>query len=258
MDLGLEGKIALVTGGSEGIGKVSAQTLAREGAKVMICARRPDVLENAAAEMRRETGGDITGVRADVSVPEDIEDLFDALVKTYGGLDILLNNAGRHMSGHFMEMTDEQWQQDLNLKLFGAIRCSRLAVPLMRARGGGRIINITTPLGKTPTPRSVPTSVSRAAGIALTKAMSHDLAKDNILVNTVCIGHIKSAQVDIFIEEHGTNLEELFGVLEGTVPLGRVGETQEAADLIAYLASERASYLTGSAINMDGGFSAAP
>ena len=128
----------------------------------------------------------------------------------------------------------------------------------MRSRGGGRIINITTPLGKTPTPRSVPTSVSRAAGIALTKAMSHDLAADNILVNTVCIGHVKSAQSAIFSHEHKTELEELFGVLEGSVPLGRIGETQEAADLIVYLASERASYVTGCAINLDGGFSAAP
>ena len=255
--MGLEGKIALVTGGSEGIGKVSAKTLAEEGARVMICARRPDVLEQAAEEIRRETGGDVTGVPADVTKLDQIESLFDALVQTYGGLDILLNNAGKHMSGHFEEITDEQWEADLNLKLMAAVRCSRLAIPLMRARGGGRIINITTPLGKTPTPRSVPTSVSRAAGIALTKAMSHDCANDNILVNTVCIGHVKSAQSESFIEEHDTNLEELFGVLNKSVPLGRVGETQEAADLIAYLASDRASYITGCAINLDGGFSAA-
>lgn len=257
MDLGLEGKIALVTGGSEGIGKVSARTMAAEGARVMICARRPDGLEEAAQEIRQETGGDVVAVRADVTVPEQIERMFDTLTATYGGLDILLNNAGKHMSGHFMDTTDEQWHADLDLKLMAAIRRSRLAVPLMRSRGGGRIINITTPLGKTPTARSMPTSVSRAAGIALTKAMSHDLADDNILVNTVCIGHVKSAQVEMFVEEHGTNLEELFGVLNASVPLGRVGETQEAADLIAYLASERASYVTGCAINLDGGFSAA-
>ena len=257
MDLGLKNKIALVTGGSQGIGQFSAKTLAEEGAKVVICARRPDILERAAEEMKESTGGDVTPVVCDVTEPDQIDNMFKVLVDTYGGLDILLNNAGKHMSGHFMEMTDEEWEHDLNLKLFGAIRCSRLAVPLMKTRGGGRIINITTPLGKTPTPRSVPTSVSRAAGIALTKAMSHDLAPDNILVNTVCIGHVKSAQSEMFVEDHGTNLEELFGVLKSTVPLGRVGETQEAADLIAYLASDRASYVTGCAINLDGGFSAA-
>ena len=256
MKLELEGKVALVTGGSEGIGRFSAATLAQEGASVVICARRADVLERAASEIRKETGGDVTGVQADVSVSEQIDRLFDAITETYDGLDILVNNAGRHMSGHFMEMTDAQWYADLDLKLMAAIRCSRLAVPMMRRRGGGRIINITTPLGKAPSAGSVPTSVSRAAGIALTKAMSYDLADDNILVNTVCIGHVKSAQMERVPTEKGTSLEELFGVLERSVPLGRVGETQEAADLIAFLASERASYITGCAINLDGGFSA--
>ena len=163
---------------------------------MVICARRADVLERAASEIRKETGGDVTGVQADVSVSEQIDRLFDAITETYDGLDILVNNAGRHMSGHFMEMTDAQWYADLDLKLMAAIRCSRLAVPMMRRRGGGRIINITTPLGKAPSAGSVPTSVSRAAGIALTKAMSYDLADDNILVNTVCIGHVKSAQME--------------------------------------------------------------
>jgi 3-oxoacyl-[acyl-carrier protein] reductase len=116
-DTCLEGKIALVTGGSEGIGKVSARTLAAEGARVMICARRPDVLEGAAQEIRQETGGDVVAVRADVTVPEQIERMFDTLIATYGELDILLNNAGKHMSGHIMDMTDEQWHADLDLKL---------------------------------------------------------------------------------------------------------------------------------------------
>ena len=256
MRLELEGKTAVVTGGSEGIGRFSAATLAAEGARVVICARRKDVLERAASEIREETGGEVMAVPTDVTVPEQIDHLFRVVEDRYGALDILLNNAGRHMSGHFMDMTDEQWYGDLDLKLMAAVRCSRLAVPLMRKRGGGRIINITTPLGKAPSPGSVPTSVSRAAGIALTKAMSYDLAADNILVNTVCIGHVKSAQMQSTPLAKGTSLEALFGVLERSVPLGRIGETQEAADLIAYLASERASYVTGCAINLDGGFSA--
>ena len=256
MRLELENKVALVTGGSEGIGRFSAATMAREGASVVICARRTEILERTASEIREETGGSVTAVSADVTVPQQIDHLFDVVSETYGGLDILLNNAGRHMSGHFMDTTDEEWYSDLDLKLMAAVRCSRLAVPMMRSRGGGRIINITTPLGKAPSAGSVPTSVSRAAGIALTKAMSYDLAADNILVNTVCIGHVKSAQMQKVPVDKGTSLEELFGVLERSVPLGRVGETQEAADLIAFLASERASYITGCAINLDGGFSA--
>ena len=170
MRLELEGKVALITGGSEGIGRVSAATLAGEGASVVICARRKDVLERAASEIREETGGEVVAVPADVTVAEQIDHLFGVVETRYGALDILLNNAGRHMSGHFMDMTDEQWYGDLDLKLMAAVRCSRLAVPLMRRRGGGHIINITTPLGKAPSAGSVPTSVSRAAGIALTKA----------------------------------------------------------------------------------------
>ncbi|MCH7745194.1 MAG: SDR family oxidoreductase, partial [Chloroflexi bacterium] len=145
-------------------------------------------------------------------------------------------------------------------KLFGAIRCSRLAIPHMKAQGGGRIINITTPGGKAPAPRSVPTSVSRAAGIALTKEMSKDYAQDNILVNTVCIGLIKSGQHERRWEQQNAQnpsltLDNWYDDMAKRVPLGRVGEAEEAGDLIAFLASNRASYITGVAINIDGGTS---
>ena len=260
MDLGLEGKVALVTGGSEGIGKAAASRLAAEGASVVICARRPDVLETAAADIRKATGGEIKAVPADVSVPEQLEDLFQTVVDTYGRLDILVNNAGTSAGGYFGEVTDEAWQADLELKLYGAIRCSRLAIPHMRARGGGRIINITNLGGKAPGPRSVPTSVSRAAGIALTKALSKDYAADNILVNTVCIGLIKSGQNErqwerARAERRELTLDEWYTERGEGVPLGRVGESEEAGDVIAFLASERASYVTGVAINIDGGTS---
>ena len=260
MDLGLDGRVALVTGGSEGIGKAAASRLAAEGASVVICARRPDVLEAAAADIRNATGGEIKAVTADVSVPEQIESLFQTLIDAYGRLDILVNNAGTSAAGHFGDVTDEAWQTDLDLKLYGAIRCSRLAIPHMRAQGGGRIINITNLGGKAPGPRSVPTSVSRAAGIALTKALSKDYAADNILVNTVCIGLIKSAQNEgqwerARAERPGLTLDEWYVERGEGVPLGRVGESEEAGDVIAFLASERASYITGVAINIDGGTS---
>ena len=194
MDLGLEGKVALVTGGSDGIGKAAAHRLATEGARVTICARRPDVLEQAAADIRASTGGEVAAIPADVTKPDQIAGLFDAILAAHGRIDILVNNAGTSAAGLFEDVTDEVWQADLDLKLFGAIRCSRLAIPHMRAHGGGRIVNITTPAGKAPAPASVPTSVSRAAGIALTKELSKDYAGDNILVNTVCIGLIRSGQ----------------------------------------------------------------
>ena len=260
MDLGLEGRVALVTGGSEGIGKAAAKSMAAEGARVVICARRPDVLERAADEIRR-AGGEVTPAQADVSQPDQIESLFDKIVTTYGRLDILVNNAGTAAGGYFEDVTDGAWQADLDLKLFAAIRCSRMAIPHMKAHGGGRIINVTNLGAKAPGPRSVPTSVSRAAGIALTKALSKDYARDNILVNTVCIGLIKSGQNDRRWEAQraqnpGLTLDQYYSERGRGVPLGRVGEAKEAGDVIAFLASDRASYITGVAINIDGGTSA--
>ena len=260
MDMGLKDKVALVTGGSDGIGKAAASSLAAEGAKVVICARRPDVLEKAADDIRTETGAEVMAVPTDVTNPDQIKSLFDNIIATYGRIDILVNNAGTSAAGYFEEVADETWQADLDLKLFGAIRCSRMAIPHMKAQGGGRIINITTPGGKTPGPSSVPTSVSRAAGIGLTKALSKDYARDNILVNTVCIGLIKSGQHQRRWQQQqtqnsGLTLDQWYDKMGTSVPLGRVGEAQEAGDLIAFLASQRAGYITGTSINIDGGTS---
>ena len=258
MDLGLKGKVAIVTGGSEGIGKAAAKRLAGEGANVAICARRADVLEKAAGEIKVDGGGEVMVAAADVTRHDQLKDMFAKVIDTYGHLDILVNNAGTAAGGYFGDVTDEAWHADLDLKLFAAIRCSRLAIPHMKDQGGGRIINVTNLGGKAPGPRSVPTSVSRAAGIALTKAMSKDYAADNILVNTVCIGLIKSGQNERHWEEQRPDLtlDEYYAFRGKAVPLGRVGESEEAGDVIAFLASERASYLTGVAINIDGGTSA--
>ena len=260
MDVGLNGKVALITGGSEGIGKAAAKSMAAEGAKVVICARRPDVLESAADEIRAATGGEVLAVSADVSVPAQLESLFEGIIAAHDRIDILVNNAGTSAAGYFEEVSDEDWRTDLDIKLFAAIRCSRMAIPHMRAQGGGRIINVTNLGGKAPGPRSVPTSVSRAAGIALTKALSKDYAADNILVNTVCIGLIKSGQHETawergLAENPGQSLDHWYAQKGHGVPLGRVGEAHEAGDIIAFLASDRASYITGVAINIDGGTS---
>ncbi len=183
-----------------------------------------------------------------------------SLTNLFMTIYILVNNAGVSMAKPFVDVTDDDWESDFNLKVWAAVRLMRMVIPDMREVGGGRIINVTNLGGRTPGPSSMPTSISRAAGMAITKGMSKDLAKDNILVNTVCIGLIKSGQherryaqakssnPDLTMDDFYTNAANARGV-----PLGRVGEAEEAGDVIAFLASERASYLTGIAINIDGG-----
>lgn len=254
MDLGLRGKVAVVTGGTEGIGRATALKLAQEGAKVAICARGAARLEKTADEIRK-AGGEVLAVAADMSKTADIERFINAVTARFGRLDILVNNAGTSARGKFLEVDDATWRADLELKLFGAIRCTRLAVPHMKQQGGGRIINITISSAKQPGAQSMPTSVSRAAGLALTKALSKEFAADNILVNTICIGKIKSGQHERRYAQEGVSAEQYYGQMGGDIPLGRVGEAEEVANVITFLASNAASYVTGSSINLDGGIS---
>ncbi len=253
MELGLAGKVAIVTGGSQGLGRASAERLAREGAHVTICARRKDVLELAADGIRRATGASVLAQAADVTRPVDIEAVVAATVGAFGGVDILLNNAGTSAAGPFEQVDDRTWADDLDLKLMSAIRFCRLVIPHMKRRGGGRIINVTTVGGKAPAPRALPTSVTRAAGINLTKSLAGEYAADGILVNTVCLGLVKSAQWERRAKD---DLEAYYRQVAKRVPLGRVGEAEEFADLVAFLCSVRAAYITGTAINFDGGMSA--
>ncbi len=260
MDLGLHGKAAIITGGSEGIGKAAAISMAAEGADVVIAARRADVLNAAADEIRAVSNHRVIALPTDVMDAEQVQRLIDTTMAELGRVDILVNNAGTSAGGPFLSVSDEGWQHDLDLKLYGAIRASRLAVPIMREGGGGRIINVTNLGAKAPGAASVPTSVSRAAGVALTKAMSKEFAADNILVNTVCIGLIKSGQHETRYRamresDPALTLDKFYADMGDRVPLGRVGEGAEAGDVIAFLASERASYLTGIAVNIDGGTS---
>jgi 3-oxoacyl-[acyl-carrier protein] reductase len=254
MELGLEGKVALITGGSEGIGKAAALRLGREGARVAICARRADMLERAAAELRA-AGVEVLHSLADVTRAGDVERFVEQTVARYTRLDIVVNNAGTANAVRFEDAGDELWHADLDLKLHAAIRVIRAALPHLK-RDGGRIINITTPAGKHPGAASLPTSVSRAAGIALTKALSKELAEHRVLVNTVCVGVIKSGQQERAAERRSLSPERYYAELGKSVPLGRVGEAEEVANVIAFLASEAASYVTGTSINVDGGSSA--
>jgi len=256
LDLGLKGKVAIITGGSDGLGRAAAEKLAAEGARVAICARRKEHLDQAADEIRKATGGQVLAQVADVSRAADCEGLVNAVVAQWGGVDILLNNAGTSAAAAFEKVDDETWQADWDLKVMGAVRMSRLVIPHMKKRGGGRIVNITTVGGKAPQPRALPTSVTRAAGLNLTKSLANEYAADKILVNTICLGLVKSAQHERRakgdLEAHYREIAE-----KRRLPLGRFGEASEFADLVAFLASERAAYITGTAINFDGGLTAA-
>ena len=253
LELGLNGKIAIVTGGSEGMGRAAVERLARSGARVVACARRKDVLERAAEEIRKATGAEVLALPADVSKAADCESVVTTTVRQLGGVDILLNNAGTSAAAAFEKVGDEAWQADFDLKVMAAIRMCRLVIPHMKRRGGGRIINVTTVGGKAPRAQGLPTSVSRAAGINLTKSLANEYAADRILVNTICIGLVKSSQMARRAKDG--DVDAHYHELGKRVPVGRVAEASEFADLVAFLASERASYITGTAVNFDGGMS---
>jgi NAD(P)-dependent dehydrogenase (short-subunit alcohol dehydrogenase family) len=259
VDLGLQGKVAIVTGGSEGIGRATATSLAQEGARVVICARRAEVLARAADDIAEATGAHVVACQADMRNAPDIERLIQVAVDRFGRLDILVNNAGASIAGEFETLADEVWQADLDLKLFGALRAARAAVPHLRRAGGGCILNILNLGAKQPGPRSMPTSVSRAAGMALMKALSKELAPDNIRVNAIMIGYVRSAQGERRWRDMGSpgTIEEFVAdnVRRMNIPLNRVGEPEEVGDLIAFLCSARGGYISGAAINFDGGLS---
>ena len=252
LDLGLDGKVAIITGGSEGLGRAAAQRLASEGAHVAICARRPDVLERA-AEGIRKAGGQVLARSVDVSKADQIEKFVGEVVREWGGVDILLNNAGTSAAASFEAVDDAAWLHDFELKFFAAVRLCRLCIPHMKKRGGGRIINVTNLGAKTPSARGLPTSVSRAAGINLTKSLANEYAADKILVNTICIGLVKSAQWE---RRAKGDIDAFYKDTAKRVPIGRMGEAEEFGDLVAFLVSERAAFITGTAINFDGGMAA--
>jgi NAD(P)-dependent dehydrogenase (short-subunit alcohol dehydrogenase family) len=254
LDLGLTGQVAIVTGGSEGLGRASAMRLAAEGCRVVICARRKDVLERAAQDIRRQTGAEVLALPADVSRAADVDAVVTAALATYGGVDILVNNAGTSSAASFELVDDAAWETDIQLKVMAAVRFCRAVIPQMKKRGGGRIVNVTTVGGKAPAARALPTSVTRAAGINLTKSLANEYAPDRILVNTICLGLVKSAQWE---RRAKGDLEGYYREVSKRVPVGRIGEAEEFADLVAFLVSARAGYITGTAINFDGGMSAA-
>ena len=255
-DLDLNGKVALVTGGSDGLGRAAAQRLALEGASVVICGRRADHAQQAAQDMTTAvqasgSRGGVVGLRADVTQSDDCEALIAEIGHLHGGIDILINNAGASAAMGLALVEDDLWLSDFNLKVMAAVRLSRLAIPMMVARGGGAVVNANISSGKAPNAGALPTSVMRAAGLNLTKSLAQEFAASNIRVNAICIGYLKSMQW-IRRAENGdpSSIYENFGQ---KIPLGRIGEAEEYADLVAFLSSKRASYITGTAVNLDGG-----
>ena len=255
-DLDLNGKVALVTGGSDGLGRAAAHRLALEGASVVICGRRADHAQQAAQDMTTAvqasgSRGGVVGLRADVTQSDDCEALIAEIGHLHGGIDILINNAGASAAMGLALVEDDLWLSDFNLKVMAAVRLSRLAIPIMKARGGGAIVNASIGGGKAPNAGALPTSVMRAAGLNLTKSMAQEFAASNIRVNAICIGYLKSMQW-IRRAENG-DPSSIYENFSQKIPMGRMGEAEEYADLVAFLSSQRASYITGTAVNLDGG-----
>jgi 3-oxoacyl-[acyl-carrier protein] reductase len=251
VNLGLEGRKAIVTGGSKGLGFAIAQELLREGASVAICSRNEEEVQATAEAIGAEHAQ-----AADVADPEQVHDFVARSAEALGGIDFLVNNAGRAHPGTFEMLSDENWLADLDVKLFSLIRCSREVLPHMRAAGGGRIVNIGAVYSRYPDPTFFATSVNRAAGNSFTKTLALEVAKDNILVNGVNIGFVITPQWENIHQQRAPELSqaEFFDrFARQEVPLGRFGTPDEVSGLVAFLLSERAGYITGASIDVAGG-----
>jgi 3-oxoacyl-[acyl-carrier protein] reductase len=257
MDLGLKGKVALVAGASQGMGRASALGFAREGAKVAICARGEAVLNEAADFIRKQTGGEVLAMVADMSKSEDIKKFVNQSAERFGRVDVIVNNAGGPPPGEFMKFTDDDWSNAFNLSFMSTMRMTREAVPHMRKVGGGKVVNITSYSVKEPIAGLVLSNAVRSAVIGLAKTLSRELARDNILFNNVCPGRIDTDRAQKLnkarADRLGRAVEEINKEMAAEVPLGRYGTAEEAADLIVFLGSDRASYITGTTIAVDGG-----
>jgi len=255
MDLGLKGRLALVTGASEGIGSAIARKLVEEGARVAICARTESTLKDTAAAITRTTGQEIVSIPADLRSLDGCRAVVQQAAENLGGLDILVNNAGASAFGPFVDLPDEAFVDAINGKLLGYIRCAKAAVPHMRRRGGGVIVNITGTTQQA-IPLHTPGSACNAAIRMFSKELSMELGPLNIRVNSVAPGRIQTARAERLLETtaaaQGTTPETVLSQLVQTIPSGRLGTTDDIADAVCFLVSERATYINGAALVVDG------
>ena len=253
MDLGLAGRVALVTAASKGMGKASAMGLAAEGAKVVMCARTESDLKTAAEEIRAKTKAEVLAMTADVTRKDDVSNLIDRAMTTFGHVDILVANAGGPPRGYFEDMTDEQWQGAFDVSLLSVVRLVRGVLPSMKARRWGRILTIQSVSVKQPIPELLLSNAVRPGVAGMMKTLAGQLGKDGITVNTVCPGKIMTDRFLGGQKISGLSREEYLARAVEDVPVRRIGTPEEFANVIVFLASERASYVTGVSVQVDGG-----
>ena len=257
MELGLKGKVAIVAASSKGMGKACALGLAAEGASVAMCARTEAELIVAANEVREKTTAEALAVPADVTKLADIQRVVTKTVEAFGGVDILVTNAGGPPPGVFEQMTDAHWQGAFELNLLSTIRFIREVLPHMTKKRWGRIINIQSSSVKQPIDGLILSNAIRPGVVGLAKTLAVELAKDNILINTVCPGRILTDRLRSFMthraREAGESFDAYLPTAVADIPLGRIGTPDEFANMVVFLASERASYVTGVTLQVDGG-----
>jgi 3-oxoacyl-[acyl-carrier protein] reductase len=257
MDLELEGKVAIVGGASKGLGRACAQVLAEEGAKVALCSRSQGELEKAGQEIRDNTGGDVLAFAGDLDRPETIRDLIAETVARFGRLDILVNNSGGPPLARAHNATEEQWATAVQRSLLFFARMSREAVPHLKQSGGGRIINILASTVYQPIPNLALSGATRMGVVAFAKSLADEVGRDGILVNNVCPGSILTermlSNVTARAKELGIPVEKALGQRAAETAVGRIGDPREMAYLVAFLASSRSSYITGTTMLVDGG-----
>ncbi len=258
MDLALNGKAALITASSQGIGKACALELARAGADIVICARREEILNDARSEIAGETGRKVYAVPADLTKPADIDAVIARTLHDLGRIDVLVTNAGGPPSGMFMDFKDDAWERAFTLNLMSVVRLNRAVVPSMREAGGGSIVNLTSVSVKEPLKGLVLSNALRAAVVGLSKTISHELGPDNIRVNVVCPGFTATDRmtdlIDARAKREGKSSDDVAAAYYASVPLGKFGEPADIARMVTFLASDAAGYVTGVTVQVDGGF----